>query len=102
MTSACQPWPLNALGCYRGSVIITLVTVSVLSRRQTLCPLGRRLVVWGRDLETSGLGFTEWSPGISQAPLSPACPTGAPLEALGWAVIDLQTFEGSGQKVQTE
>lgn len=44
----------------------------------------------------SGLGFTEWSPGLSQAPLLPACPTGA----LGWAVIDLQTFEGSRQKVQ--
>lgn len=48
----------------------------------------------------SGLGFTEWSPGLSQAPLLPACPTGASEEALGWAVINLQTFQGFRQKIQ--
>lgn len=45
--SACQPWPLRALGCCSSSVIITLVMVSVLSCRQTLCLLGRRLAVGG-------------------------------------------------------
>lgn len=61
MASACQPWPLDALGCCSGSVITTLVMASVLSCRQTLCLPGRRLAV------QAGEGSRNIWPGLHRA-----------------------------------